>query len=350
MRQWHIVAGAVVITAALAACSGDPNARTAQAGKAVSVAPGTLTRTELAQFAPLPKQMANAKSPSTAPQVALGRKLYYETTLSSKHDVSCNSCHPLNAYGADGRAKSFGDHGQLGGRNSPSVYNAAGQVAQFWDGRAPTVEEQAKGPILNPAEMGMPNTAEVLAHLRESPEYRVAFKAAFPTDAEPVSYDNVGRAIGAFERGLITPARWDRYLEGDVGSLTLVETRGAKTFVAAGCASCHNGAFVGGGLYQKAGVARAWPTTADSGRLKVTGINSDLFVFKVPSLRNVAMTAPYFHDGSVASLDEAIRMMGQHQLGVELTDAQVKDIRSWMDSLTGELPVEYIALPQLPKR
>jgi cytochrome c peroxidase len=316
----------------------------------VVVPEGPLSKGDVAQFAPLPARLIAASKPTTEPQVVLGRMLYYESTLSGNHDVSCNSCHPLNAYGADGRATSFGDHGQLGGRNSQTVYNAAGQFAQFWDGRSPTVEEQAKGPILNPSEMNMPNSGAVLAHLRDMPQYRSAFKAAFPTEAEPVTYDNVGLAIGAFERGLVTPARWDHYLQGEVAALTPEESRGAKTFVAAGCAACHNGAYVGGGMYQKAGLVQAWPSAADSGRFKVTGNNADMFVFKVPSLRNVAMTSPYFHDGSVAKLDDAIRLMGRHQLGVELTDPQVRDIRSWMDTLTGEIPVDYIALPQLPKK
>ena len=313
------------------------------------VASRPLSRSELSMFAPLPALMtSNGQSPTPA-QVALGRLLYHETVLSGGHDVSCNTCHPLNGYGADGRRVSFGSHGLTGGRNAPTVYNAAGHVAQFWDGRAPTVEEQAKGPILNPAEMAMPNSGAVLDHIRNSAAYRAAFRAAFPNEAQPVTYDNVGRAIGAFERGLVTPSRWDKFIAGDSAALTSDEQRGLATFVRVGCSGCHNGAYVGGQSFQKLGLVKPWPSAADSGRIKVTHQASDLFVFKVPSLRNIDKTGPYFHDGSVASLDDAIRLMGRHQLGVELTDAQVRDIRGWLGSLTGELPAAYIAEPPLPK-
>lgn len=311
---------------------------------------GPITKAELALFAPLPARVAALGSPASAAQIALGRKLYYENLLSNGHNVSCNSCHPLNAYGADGRSRSFGDHGQPGGRNAPTVYNAAGHVAQFWDGRAPTVEEQAKGPILNPAEMGMPDSNAVLAHLRASPEYRAAFRAAFPGETNAVTYDNLGRAIGAFERGLVTPSRWDKYLAGDAQALSAQEARGFKTFVAAGCAGCHNGPYVGGASYQKVGLASAWPARADSGRYAVTKKPADLYVFKIPALRNIAQTGPYFHDGSVTSLEEALRLMSRHQVGRELTQPQVADIAAWLRTLTGELPTAYIAEPPLPKK
>jgi cytochrome c peroxidase len=285
----------------------------------------------------------------TPAQVALGRRLFHETVLSANHDVSCNTCHSLNGYGADGRKVSFGDLGHAGNRNAPTVYNAAGQIAQFWDGRAPTVEAQAKGPILNSDEMAMPDSQAVLAHMRGSADYRAAFTAAFPNERDPITYENVGRAIGAFERGLVTPSRWDRYLAGDSTALSADEQRGLTTFVHVGCASCHNGPYVGGGTFMKLGRASPWPTSTDSGRYKITHDTADLFVFKVPSLRNVEKTAPYFHDGSVGSLDEAIRLMGRHQLGVELTNAQVHDIHAWLGALTGTLPAAYIAEPQQPQ-
>ena len=308
-----------------------------------------LTSAELAVFAPLPAVMRGPGAAPTTEQVALGRALFYETRLSNGHDVSCNSCHALNGYGADGRRVSFGHRGQTGSRNAPTVYNAAGHVAQFWDGRASTIEAQAKGPILNPAEMGMPDSGAVLAHMRETPAYVAAFRAAFPGERQPITYDNVGRAIGAFERGLVTPARWDRFLAGDSTALTPEEQRGAATFVRVGCAGCHNGAYVGGGSFQKLGLVRPWPSHADSGRFTVTHQPGDLYAFKVPSLRNVVMTGPYFHDGSVASLDSAIRLMGRHQLGAELTDTQIRSIHAWLGALTGTLPEGYIAEPPLPK-
>ncbi|HET7189435.1 MAG TPA: cytochrome c peroxidase [Gemmatimonadaceae bacterium] len=314
-----------------------------------NTATSEFTPIQLAMFAPLPARMTSAANPMTPLKVTLGRLLYNEPVLSLGHDVSCATCHPLNGYGADGRRVSFGDVGHAGSRNSPSVYNAAGHLAQFWDGRASDVEEQAKGPVLNPAEMAMPDSIAVLDHMRSSPQYRAAFKAAFPTDREPINYDNVGRAIGAFERGLVTPARWDRFLAGDTTILSAAERHGGTTFVAVGCAGCHMGAYVGGASFQKLGLVKPWPTLTDSGRFKVTGRPQDMMVFKVPSLRNVAHTGPYFHDGSVGDLRQAVRLMARHQLGKELNDAQVGSIVTWLGSLTGELPGEYIANPPLPK-
>ncbi|HSH13253.1 MAG TPA: cytochrome-c peroxidase, partial [Desulfurivibrionaceae bacterium] len=174
-----------------------------------------VTPAQLAMFAPLPVAMPSPDNPMTPAKVDLGRRLYYETALSEDHQMSCNSCHALTGYGVDNRQFSTGFKGQLGGRNAPTVYNAAAHVAQFWDGRAPTVEEQAKGPILNPVEMAMPNSNEVIKHLKANPTYVRAFQAAFPGEKEPVNYDNLGKAIGAFERGLVTPSRWDAYLKGD---------------------------------------------------------------------------------------------------------------------------------------
>jgi len=345
--------GAVLLVAA--AC-GTPR-ESGRAGTAATegrlipaVQDAPLTPVELAMFAPLPARMdAPGKTPSDA-EIALGRTLFYETLLSEGHDVSCNSCHPLNGYGADGRSVSFGHKGQQGSRNSNTVYNAAEQVAQFWDGRDPNVEEQAKGPILNPDEMGMPNAGAVLEHLKASAKYRAAFAAAFRGESDPITYDNVGRAIGAFERGLVTPSRWDAYLKGDTAALTVQEKRGARTFIAAGCTACHVGTYVGGQLFQKAGLVNPWPDTTDSGRIAVTKAASDRFVFKVPTLRNVEKTGPYFSDGSVSSLDSAIVMMGRYQLGVALTEPQVQDIHVWLRTLTGEIPVKYIAEPQLPAK
>jgi cytochrome c peroxidase len=320
---------------------------TAAGEVALSNAPPS--RVELAMFAPLPRVMAAPGHTATPAQVALGRKLFHEPLLSNGHDVSCNTCHALNGYGADGRKVSFGDLGHAGDRNAPSVYNAAGQIAQFWDGRAPTVEAQAKGPILNPGEMAMPDPAAVLAHLRASPEYVRDFAAAFPNERQPITYDNVGHAIGAFERGLVTPSRWDRYLQGDSTAVTLAELRGFTTFTRLGCSSCHAGAYVGGQSFQKLGRVTPWPALKDSGRITVTRQPSDLYVFKVAALRNVERTGPYFHDGSVASLDSAILLMGRHQLGRELTPSQIASIRTWFATLTGELPAAYIAAPPRPE-
>jgi cytochrome c peroxidase len=299
----------------------------------------------LVAFAPLPASFDAAGARIPEARVALGRQLYYETRLSRDHDLSCNSCHRLTAYGVDGAQFSRGVGGRLGSRNAPSVYNAAGHVAQFWDGRAATVEAQAKGPILNPVEMAMPDSARVIQELRSLPAYRTMFATAFPEEAEPVTYDNVGRAIGAFERRLLTPSRWDRYLAGDRTALTPAEQHGFRTFVDAGCGGCHFGAFVGGSIYQKLGLAHPWGTETDPGRSGVTHRTADRMVFKVASLRNVAQTSPYFHDGSVTALDDAIRMMGYHEVNRRLTADQVAAIGTWLRSLTGELPGHYITPP-----
>jgi cytochrome c peroxidase len=303
---------------------------------------------ELAVFGQLPASMPATDDPASPARVVLGRMLYYDARLSLDGTVSCNTCHPLNAYGADHRVLSFGVRSQLGARNAPTVFNAAGHLAQFWDGRAPTVEEQAKGPILNPVEMAMPSGDAVVQRLREIAGYRTAFATAFPGDADPVTYDNVGRAIGAFERGLVTPSRWDAFLAGDSTALSAAEIQGVKRFVALGCPACHRGTYVGGDRYQKAGLVEPWPEQNDLGRYVVTHKDGDRLVFKVPSLRNVAQTAPYFHNGQVSALEDAVRRMARYQLGRELQDADVTSIVAWLQTLTGTVDEDYIRPPALP--
>ena len=298
-------------------------------------------------FGTLPAEAVNPANPVTDAKISLGRMLYYDTRLSKNHDVSCNSCHGLGTYGVDNEATSPGHRGQRGARNSPTVYNAAFHLAQFWDGRAADVEEQAKGPVLNPIEMAMPDEATVVRTLRSIPDYPPRFAAAFPGEAEPLTYDNMARAIGAFERRLVTPGRFDAFLAGDLDALSDQEVVGLATFVEVGCITCHVGPAVGGSMYQKLGLIEPYPTE-DEGRSAVTGNEADRGVFKVPSLRNVEKTGPYFHDGSVATLDEAIRLMGRHQLGQTLTNRQASAIRAFLLSLTGELPADYVARPTLP--
>jgi cytochrome c peroxidase len=300
---------------------------------------------QLALFAPLPAAITTPERPATEAQVALGRRLFFETQLSLGNDLSCNSCHHLDAFGADTGSVSRGHAGKMGARNSPTVYNAAGHVAQFWDGRAPDVEAQALGPILNPVEMAMPSSPAVLARIARDPAYRSAFQAAFAADRNPVTWPNVGIAIGAFERQLTTPSRWDRFLRGEDTVLTNPEREGFNTFVDAGCAGCHAGTYVGGAMYQKVGLVHAWPDTSDVGRMGVTKQPEDRFIFKVPSLRNIERTGPYFHNGSVASLDTAIVRMGHYQLGKDLTPEQVTQIATWLRALTGELPADRITPP-----
>ena len=296
-----------------------------------------------------PAQVAprRGEDPAGPALVDLGRMLYYDKRLSKNHDISCNSCHGLADFGVDGEATSPGHRGQRGDRNSPTVYNAAFHVAQFWDGRAADVEEQAKGPILNPVEMAMPDEARVLQVVGSIPGYRSAFEVAFPGEKRPLTYDNLGRAIGAFERRLVTPSPFDDFLAGDLGALDGKELSGLRTFVNTGCVTCHVGPAVGGTLYRKLGQVKPYPTD-DPGRAKVTGDASDRHVFKVPSLRNVAKTGPWFHDGSIASLRQAIRLMASHQLGIELLDEQVDHIEAFLRSLTGRIDTAYIAKPELP--
>lgn len=302
----------------------------------------------LKMFAPLPEVMASADNPLTEAKVDLGRMLYYDPRLSRDQKISCNSCHELARYGVDGQSVSAGHMGQKGNRNSPTVYHAAGHITQFWDGRAPDVEAQAKGPVLNPVEMAMPSEAEVIARLTAIPDYVEAFRKAFPDEANPLTYDNLGRAIGAFERRLVTPSRWDRFLRGDTKALTDAEKNGFNKFVDAGCASCHNGAFLGGRIYQKLGFVKPWPDTSDPGRFKVTRSDADELVFKVPSLRNIEKTAPYFHDGKTMTLEQAVKLMAEYQTGRPLSNSDAGAIVVWLKSLTGPLPAEYIRPPKLP--
>lgn len=299
-------------------------------------------------FGVLPAKYESDTNTLTTEKIALGRQLFYETRLSKNHDISCNSCHLLDKYGVDGTKVSKGHKGQLGGRNAPSVYNAGAFVAQFWDGRAMTLEDQAKGPILNPIEMGMQNEQTVVDTLASIEGYKDAFEKAFPDDKEPISYDNMAKAIGAFERQLVTPSRFDKYLGGDKGALTDQERTGLTKFIQNGCTSCHNGASVGGTSFQRLGLVKAYPNQKDLGRFEVTKKDEDKMVFRVPSLRNVAMTGPWFHDGAFDRLETAVQAMAYHQLGKELPDADARDIVAFLGSLTGTIPEEYIKKPELP--
>lgn len=313
-----------------------------------SAGPVVVDSARLQMFAPLP-QTVPGKVPVTAEKAALGRMLYYDVRLSKSQKISCNSCHQLEKYGVDGEPTSDGHNGQKGDRNSPSVYNAAGQVAQFWDGRAADVEEQAKGPVMNPVEMAMPSEKQLVVILKSMPDYVQAFKRAFPDSKAPVTFNNMTIAIGSFERNLLTPSRWDKFLAGDQSALSNEEKAGFNAFTSAGCQTCHFGAYVGGSLFQKLGVVRPWPDTTDPGRFKVTKSEADRFVFKVPPLRNAEKTAPYYHNGKVTTLEQAVSMMADYQLGKTLPSDDVESIITWLKSLTGTIPADYIQPPALPK-
>ncbi len=302
----------------------------------------------LASFSALPASFESETNPLTDAKIDLGRMLYFDTRLSKNHDVSCNSCHDLAQYGVDRKRFSTGHRRQMGGRNSPTVYNAGGHIAQFWDGRAETLEDQATGPMMNPVEMAMPEPARVIATLQSMPEYMAAFEKAFPGEKDPVTFPNVAKAIGAFERKLVTPSRFDKYLAGDPKALTAKEKDGLKLFVETGCTTCHNGPAVGGSSFQKLGLVEPYPDQSDLGRFGVTQDEADKMKFRVPSLRNVAKTGPYFHHGKYAKLDQVVRTMAKHQLGKKLTHAEVGKIIAFLNALTGELPKDYIRPPKLP--
>lgn len=294
-----------------------------------------LDETQLKQFfEPLPESIIDAQK--NAALIALGKKLYLDPRLSVNDKISCNSCHSLSNYGVDSEPTSPGHEGKRGGRNSPTTFNAALHVAQFWDGRAGTVEEQALGPILNPVEMGMPSEDAVVKKLKAIDEYKKLFAEAFGDQKDPLIYKNIGVAIGAFERTLLTPSRFDDFLKGDQDALNESEKRGLKKFVNMGCVNCHNGVAIGGNSFRKIGLVVPYETS-DMGRFEVTGIESDKKAFKVPSLRNIAQTGPYFHDGSVETLDEAIRLMAKHQLGRDhVGHGMIRDIKAFLGALTAK--------------
>ena len=337
----------ILLLAALGAALALPLAGCGGGGSDDTAAAGPPSQQIKTLFGTMPREMTSPANPITPEKVKLGRMLYYEDRLSASGDISCNSCHILDEYGVDGNATSPGHDGTLGARNSPTVYNAALQVAQFWDGRAADVEEQAKGPLLNPIEHGVKDEAELVAILKGIPGYAPLFAAAFPGEEDPITLDNVAKAIGAFERKLVTRGRWDRWLVGDGTALTVKERRGVETFMEVGCTTCHMGPNVGGSLFQKLGLVEPYPTD-DLGRYEVTKNEQDKYVFKVPLLRNVAETGPYMHDGSVDSLRTVVTLMAKHQLGKTLTPQQTDDILAFLEALTGKIPADYIAEPERP--
>jgi len=335
-------------TPLLLAALQDNHQTEAEAEPATSASSVDINPRLLRRFQPLRSQIETTENPITQAKTDLGRMLFFEPRLSKAQKTSCNTCHVLDQYGVDNLATSVGHRGQHGSRNSPTVYNAAGYFAQFWDGRAETVEEQATGPILNPVEMALASPEQGVKVLASIPEYREAFSKAFPGEATPLTFANAARAIAAFERRLTTPSRWDDYLRGKQQALTVPELEGLKVFTNIGCMVCHTGEFVGGAMYQKVGIVEAWPDQRDQGRFAVTKQETDRMMFKVPTLRNIAKTAPYFHDGSVPTLDAAVRRMGRYQLGLTLSEQEVTAIVSWLGALTGDLPSEYIKPPELP--
>lgn len=279
-----------------------------------------------------------------AAKVALGKALFQDVRLSRDNSIACASCHDLQKFGDDGRPVSQGVGGALGSVNAPSVFNASLNFAQFWDGRAATLEEQAAGPVHNPLEMAS-DWATVIAKLEADATFSSEFRRVYP---EGITAANLADAIATFERTLQTEnSPFDRFLRGDGGALDGKARLGYQRFRDLGCASCHQGANIGGNMFQRFGIMEDYlnsvarrrpPIQADLGRFNVTGLEVDRQVFKVPSLRNVAETPPYFHDGSAATLEEAIAIMGRYQLGRNLSREEVESLAAFLKSLTGERP------------
>jgi cytochrome c peroxidase len=315
---------------------------------AVADAPPSIPGDYFYSFAPLPERFESKQNPITPAKVELGHMLFFEPRLSKNHDVPCNNCHFLDEFGVDGDPVSTGHRDQLGVRNAPTVYNSAGLVAQFWDGRATDVEDQAGMPILDVREMAAPNEGHVVTTISSIPQYVELFSRAFPGADPPVTYDNIKRAIGAFERILVTPSRFDDFLKGRTDALSDVEQRGFRRFVELGCASCHNGPTVGGATFEKLGLLVPYPDQSDQGRYDETQRDEDRMFFRTPSLRNVAKTGPYFHDGKVADLETAITLMATHQLDMTIDAKDMKLLVTFLDTLTGELPEKWIEEPELP--
>jgi len=330
------------------------------AGSLVSAEDTDMAMLERARgvFKPLPHTMHVDDYPHSAARVELGKALFFETRVSSDGRMSCAACHNPSYHGADSLALSVGVHGTKLPRNAPTVFNTPLLVAQHYGGNRATVEEQAYKALLSPLAYGNASFAEAESKLRAI-GYGESFAAAFPNEVEPVSAENWAIAIGAFERTLLTPAPFDKYLKGDINAISKEARLGADKFINMGCAGCHNGSTVGGNSFQKFGITEDyWLATGskemallkgrDKGRYHDTQKEEDTYLFKVPQLRNVARTPPYFHDGSVAKLDDAVRVMARLQLGQKISDPDVALIVAFLDSLSGEVPAQFATAPVLP--
>lgn len=301
----------------------------------------------LPKIAPAP-----ANNPTTSQKVALGKMLFHDPRLSSSGTISCSSCHNTMLGGEDNRAGSVGVRGQVGGRSAPTVWNAAFNKVQFWDGRAASLEEQAAGPVTNPIEMGMKSWNDVVARLKTIEGYRTAFKKAFGRNS--ISKLNATKAIAAYERTLITPnSPFDKYVKGNKSAMTKQQIKGMKLAIKLGCTGCHSGAaFNGPGTFQKFPLkdngyfSARYKFKKDKGLAEVTGKKADEYFWKVPTLRNIALTAPYFHNGKVKNLDTAVKLMAKLQLGKDLSNKETADIVAFLNALTGEFPKQY--MPVLP--
>ncbi|MCH8516671.1 MAG: c-type cytochrome [Cyclobacteriaceae bacterium] len=305
-------------------------------------------------FDQIPTEAPHNDIVSNESMVKLGRMLYHDKRLSNDGTQSCNSCHNLQTAGVDNLPTSAGDLGKLGDRNSPTVFNAALHFKQFWDGRAEDVEEQAKGPILNPIEMNMASEEAVIERIAAIKEYVDLFESAFPEEKESLIYQNLANAIGAFERTLIFRSRFDEYLSSNVDALSVIEKKGMALFIEVGCQTCHNGPLLGGNSFREFGEQRGpyyeftGSERMDIGRKEVTGKDGDRYKFKVSALRDVSETYPYFHDGSVENLEDAIAIMAKTQLNKDLESEDIKAIAAFLGSLKSIADDEKIKAPEIP--
>lgn len=277
-------------------------------------------------------------------KVALGKQLYNDKRLSKNNTISCNSCHQLNNFGVDNLPTSPGDSKELGDRNSPSTFYASFHTSQFWDGRAKDVEEQAGMPILNPIEHGIPDEEYLVNKLRKIEEYQNLFDEIYKEE-QPITFENITNAIGAFERKLYASSRFDEYLDGDEKALNTKEKKGLQAFIDNQCITCHTGVALGGHIKQKFGLfGDYWEMTGskkiDTGLHQVTGKDSDKYIFKVPSLRNIEKTNPYFHDGSVDDLAQAVKIMGKLQSNKDISEKDVDLIIAFLKTLTADIDDE----------
>ncbi len=304
-------------------------------------------------FGSLPQVMTSEKNAVTPEKVKLGKMLFYETRISVDGTVSCARCHPIALYAADGLKKSIGNNCKQNPRNAPTILNAANQISEHWIGNRTDVEDQAKQSVIGPPSFGMTSYGAVEDRLKEIRGYTDLFKKAFPGDNNPVTVDHFAKAVGAFERTLITPSAFDAFVKGDRAALTAPQKRGLKTYIETGCITCHSSPYFGGQMYQKFGILEPyWKYTRsepiDEGRFVVTKKEADKYVFKVPIHRNVEKTSPYFHDGSVGKIEEAVWIMGKIQLGKDLDKSRIEEIVTFSRCLTGKIPEDALKIPLLP--
>lgn len=318
----------------------DPDTVQIHFNKEEEIALREKAKTFFGSISDLPKEEISSE------KIELGKRLFFDKRLSKNETISCNSCHSLTNYGVDNLPLSPGDTKEFGNRNSPTVLYSSLHSMQFWDGRAEDVEEQAGGPILNPVEHNIPSEAFLEERLREIEVYQALFKEVYPDSVQPITFTTITDAIGAFERQLNPKSRYDDWVDGDDQAMTNGEKVGLQAFIDNACITCHTGPAFGGIMLQKFGLhGNYWEQTKseviDKGMYDLNKVDAYKYVFKTPGLRNIEKTHPYFHDGSVENLDEAIRIMGKLQLGKEISDEDVASIETFLKALTADIDEEH---------